>query len=222
MGFWIGNLKYKGLSLGVVTSVLLVGVVVGQMKIDIPGPMKAVFFLMFLFAIGYSVGPEFFRAMKSTGLKQALFAAVMCTLCLLSPFAVAKLFGYTTGEAVGLLSGSQTMSAALDVGTSTINTLGVSAEEKEKWLDIMPVAYAVTYLYGTIGSAYLLSFLGPILLGGLKKVKAETRAIEESMNKSQIIDDPAYENVYRPITFRAFKLTDNSFNNGMTVAALED
>ena len=43
-----------------------------------------------------------------------------------------------------------------------------------------------------------------------------------SMNKSQIIDDPAYENVYRPITFRAFKLTDNSFNNGMTVAALED
>ena len=57
IGFWIGSLKYKNFSLGTVTSVLLVGVLVGQMNIDIPGPLKSVFFLLFLFAIGYSVGP---------------------------------------------------------------------------------------------------------------------------------------------------------------------
>ena len=54
IGFWIGSLKYKNFSLGTVTSVLLVGVLVGQMNIDIPGPLKSVFFLLFLFAIGYS------------------------------------------------------------------------------------------------------------------------------------------------------------------------
>ena len=35
IGFWIGSLKYKNFSLGTVTSVLLVGVLVGQMNIDI-------------------------------------------------------------------------------------------------------------------------------------------------------------------------------------------
>lgn len=64
VGFWIGQMKYKTFSLGVVTSVLLVGVLVGQLDISIPGPIKNVFFLMFLFAIGYSVGPQFFRALR--------------------------------------------------------------------------------------------------------------------------------------------------------------
>ena len=67
IGFWIGSLKYKNFSLGTVTSVLLVGVLVGQMNIDIPGPLKSVFFLLFLFAIGYSVGPQFFQSLRSDG-----------------------------------------------------------------------------------------------------------------------------------------------------------
>ena len=61
LGFWIGSLKYKNFTLGTVTSVLLVGVLVGQMDIPISGPLKSVFFLLFLFAIGYSVGPQFVR-----------------------------------------------------------------------------------------------------------------------------------------------------------------
>ena len=69
IGFFIGQLKYKSFSLGTVTSVLLVGVVVGQLDIPVPGPLKDVFFLLFLFSIGYSVGPQFFRALKGDGLK---------------------------------------------------------------------------------------------------------------------------------------------------------
>jgi len=64
IGFFIGQLKFKSFSLGTVTSVLLVGVVVGQLDIPVPGPLKDVFFLLFLFAIGYSVGPQFFRALR--------------------------------------------------------------------------------------------------------------------------------------------------------------
>lgn len=60
VGFFIGQLKYKSFSLGTVTSVLLVGVLVGQLDIPVPGPLKDVFFLLFLFSIGYSVGPQFF------------------------------------------------------------------------------------------------------------------------------------------------------------------
>lgn len=97
IGFFIGQLKYKSFSLGTVTSVLLVGVLVGQFDIPVPGPLKDVFFLLFLFSIGYSVGPQFFRALKGDGIKQVLFAVVVCGLCLLSVWGVALCMGYNIG-----------------------------------------------------------------------------------------------------------------------------
>ena len=69
-GFWIGKFKIGKFSLGTVTSVLLVGVLIGQLHIDIGAPIKSVFFLLFLFAVGYSVGPQFFRGLKKEGLPQ--------------------------------------------------------------------------------------------------------------------------------------------------------
>ena len=116
IGFWIGKLKYKTFSLGTVTSVLLVGVLVGQLDIPISGPIKSVFFLLFLFAIGYSVGPQFFRALKGSGIRQVLFAIVMCLLCLGVTTGVALALGYNAGEAVGLFAGSQTISAGIGGG----------------------------------------------------------------------------------------------------------
>lgn len=222
IGFFIGQLKYKSFSLGTVTSVLLVGVLVGQLDIPVPGPMKDVFFLLFLFSIGYSVGPQFFRALRGDGLKQVLFGAVVCVLCLLSVWVVALCMGYNIGEAVGLLSGSQTMSAVIGVGTDTINSLDVSAEEKQKWLGMIPVCYAVTYVFGTIGSAYILANLGPWLLGGLKKVKAETVELEKKLNYGTATTDPNYIRAQRPVVFRAYKVTDSFFSQPRTVDEAEE
>ncbi len=221
IGFFIGQLKYKSFSLGTVTSVLLVGVLVGQFDIPVPGPLKDVFFLLFLFSIGYSVGPQFFRALKGDGIKQVLFAVVVCGLCLLSTWGVALCMGYNIGEAVGLLAGSQTMSAVIGVGTDTINSLGVSEAEKQQWISIIPVCYAVTYVFGTIGSAYILANLGPWLLGGLKKVKAETAELEKKMNYGTANTDPNYINAMRPVVFRAYKVTDSFFSTPRTIDETE-
>lgn len=222
IGFFIGQLKYKSFSLGTITSVLLVGVLVGQFDIPVPGPLKDVFFLLFLFSIGYSVGPQFFRALKGDGIKQVLFAVVVCGLCLLSVWGVALCMGYNIGEAVGLLAGSQTMSAVIGVGTDTINSLGVSEAEKQQWISIIPVCYAVTYVFGTIGSAYILANLGPWLLGGLKKVKAETAELEKKMNYGTANTDPNYIKAMRPVVFRAYKVTDSFFATPRTIEEIDD
>ncbi|MDE6335783.1 MAG: aspartate-alanine antiporter, partial [Muribaculaceae bacterium] len=62
LGFYIGKIRIGNFQLGSVTSVLLVGVVIGQLEIPMSGPLKMVFFMMFLFSIGYSVGPDFFKS----------------------------------------------------------------------------------------------------------------------------------------------------------------
>jgi AspT/YidE/YbjL antiporter-like protein len=120
LGFLLGKLRIRSFSLGTVTSVLLVGVVVGQLRIEIPEPAKTLFFLMFLFAVGYAVGPQFFRGLKKDGLPQVAFAVVVCLLCLGSVWLFSWLMGYTLSQAAGLLAGSQTMSAVLGVATDTI------------------------------------------------------------------------------------------------------
>lgn len=222
IGFFIGQLKYKSFSLGTVTSVLLVGVLVGQLDIPIPGPLKDVFFLLFLFSIGYSVGPQFFSALKGDGIKQVLFAVVVCVLCLVSTWGVAMLMGYNVGEAVGLLAGAQTMSAVIGVGTDTINSLSASAADKQQWIGMIPVCYAVTYVFGTIGSAYILANLGPALLGGIKKVKAETMELEKKMNYGTTNSDPNYIKALRPVVFRAYNVTDSFFATPRTVGEAED
>ena len=76
LGFWIGKIKVAGFGLGIVTSVLLVGVLVGQLDIPVTGPLKSVFFLLFLFAIGYKVGPQFFRGLRKDGCYAALREAL--------------------------------------------------------------------------------------------------------------------------------------------------
>lgn len=221
LGFYLGSLKFKGFSLGNVTAVLLVGVLVGQMDIQIPGPIKNVFFLIFLFAIGYSVGPQFFRALKGDGLKQVGFAVVECLLCLFVTWGVCKVMGYNVGEALGVFAGAQTISAVIGAGIDSINSLGTDAATKKEWINIIPVCYAVCYIYGTIGSAWLLSWLGPKLLGGLDKVKADTRKLEQEMNTSSVSNDPAFINANRPVTFRAYKVNCDFFADGHTVAETE-
>ena len=171
LGFWLGKLRIGKFTLGTVTSVLLVGVLVGQLNIAVPGPIKSVFFLLFLFAVGYKVGPQFFRGLKKDGLPQVGFAVLMCVSVLLVTWLLALMMGYNAGEAAGLLAGSQTISAVIGVAEDTMANMGLDEAQRQSYVNIIPVSYAVTYIFGTAGSAWVLSSSGPKMLGGLEKVK---------------------------------------------------
>jgi putative transport protein len=164
LGYYFGKFTFKGIGLGSVTATLLAGVLIGQLGITVSQPLKALVFLMFLFAVGYGVGPQFVRGVAKDGLPQAIFAVVQCAFCLAVPVAIAKVAGYDLGYAAGLYSGSQTISAAMGLSTDAINRLGLAPEQAKAMLDSMPIAYAVTYMFGTVGSALVIALLGPVLL----------------------------------------------------------
>src|SRR4051812_618873 len=165
LGYYFGAFTYKGLGLGAVTATLIAAVIIGQLDIKITGPLKPFAFLMFLFAIGYAVGPQFVRGIAKDGVPQALFAVVQCVFCLIVPVVIAKMAGYDVGSALGLYAGSQTISASMGLGTDAINRLGLPDDQTKALLDAMPVAYAVTYIFGTVGSAIVIALVGPVLLG---------------------------------------------------------
>src|SRR5262245_12933731 len=164
IGYYVGGFTFKGIGLGSVTATLLAAVVIGQIGITISAPLKATVFLMFLFAVGYGVGPQFVRGVAKDGLPQALFSVVQCVLCLAALVVVARLAGYDLGYAAGLYAGSQTISASMGLATDAINRLGLPADQAKALLDSMPIAYAVSYIFGTVGSAIVIALLGPALL----------------------------------------------------------
>jgi len=165
LGYYFGKFTYKGIGLGSVTATLIAAVVIGQIGITVNQPLKAFSFLMFLFAVGYAVGPQFVRGIASSGLPQAIFSVVQCVFSLVACVVVAKFAGYDLGYAAGLYSGSQTISAAMGLSTDAINRLGLAPDQAKALLDSMPIAYAVTYMFGTMGSAIVIAVIGPKLLG---------------------------------------------------------
>ncbi|HYT94605.1 MAG TPA: aspartate-alanine antiporter [Gemmataceae bacterium] len=165
LGFFLGTRKIGTFSLGTAAGVLLAGVVIGQLRIPIPAALKAVSFALFIFVVGYRVGPQFFRGLKGEGLRLAALALILAVTGLLTAYAVAVLLGYDKGTAAGLLGGSLTQSAILGSASDAIARLDRDPEAKLLLSNNMSVAFAVSYLFGTAGVAWFLSRVGPRLLG---------------------------------------------------------
>lgn len=218
IGFWIGPMKAGGFSLGNVTATLLAAVLIGQAGIAVPGPIKSTFFLLFLFAVGYGVGPQFFRGLSKEGPKQVLFSVIVLALCLLAPFVCAKIAGLDMGYAVGLYAGSQTISASIGVASDQISRLGLPAEQAKAYLDAIPIGYAVTYIFGTIGSAIVLAQLGPKLIG--VDLPAACAEYEKQMGGGQAGLDPGVFSTYRNIEVRAYRIDANGGLTGKPVRDL--
>jgi len=217
IGYWVGGKSFKGFSLGAVTATLLAAIAIGQLHITVSPNVKSVFFLLFLFAVGYGVGPQFVRGIAKDGLPQALFAVVLCLLSLAAPVVAAKIAGYDVGSAAGLFAGSQTISASMGLATDAINRLGMAPDKTKALLDAMPTAYAVSYIFGTIGSAVILATLGPKLLGidlvaACKEYEASLGATTELGGAGQ---------AWHRYEFRAFRVMADSRVSGKTVGHAE-
>src|SRR5246127_1832848 len=217
LGYYFGSFTYKGLGLGAVTPAVVAAVIIGQIGIPTTGPIKPTFFLMFLFAIGYGVGPQFVRGIAQDGLPQALFAAVVCVFCLAAGYLGAKFAGYDVGSTAGLYAGSQTISASMGLATDAINRLGLSPEETKKILDGMPVAYAVTYIFGTVGSAIVLALLGPALLG--IDLEEACKKYEEQFGGKKQAGGPG--TAWHQFELRAFRVRERGPVVGKTVQEAE-
>lgn len=216
LGYLLGKLKLGTFSLGSVTGTLLAGLLIGQIGIEISGQVKSIFFTMFLFAVGYSVGPQFVRGVARDGAPQAIFAVVVSVLCLVCVWLAAKIAGYDVGFAAGLLAGSQTISASIGLATDAINNSGI-ANSKDV-LNNIPVAYAVTYIWGTIGTGLILSVLGPKILR--INLVEECKRYEAEMSKGAPAGGMA--SAWQQFQIRAFRADPGLPGVGKTIGEIEN
>ncbi|MDI3565458.1 aspartate-alanine antiporter [Bradyrhizobium sp. Arg816] len=218
-GYWIGSFKIGAFSLGPVTGALFAGLMVGDFAhVPVSSMTKSFLFLLFLFGVGYSVGPQFVQAMKRDGLKPMLLAVVVCLTGLAAAIVVGRILGLDPGFAAGLMSGALSQSAAMGTATDAVNGLAVPEAQRALFVSHIAVADAVCYIFGYAGVIMWCTVIAPALLK--IDLREEALKLEQSLGMSRT--KPGLASAWRKFELRAYRLDEHSPLAGSTVAAAED
>ena len=218
LGYWIGRFSVRGVGFGPVTGSLIAGLLVGSVvAVPVADTAKQLLFLLFMFGIGYSAGPGFVRGLRDAGWRWAVLGSVIPVAGLLTAWAMARLLDLELGYAAGMMSGGLTESPVIGTASEAIRALPISAEEKSRLIAQIPVADALTYLFGTVGVILFCGYIGPWLLRA--DLKADGRRLEAAMGFTR--EDDGIDTGWRMFAMRAYRLEARHRVVGLTVAAAE-
>lgn len=217
-GYWIGSFRIGTFSLGPVTGALFAGLAVGDFAhVPVSSMTKSFLFLLFLFGVGYLVGPQFAQSMKRDGLKPMLLAIIVCLTGLATSIAVAKVLRLDPGYASGLMSGALSQSAAMGTATDAINGLAIPEAQRALFVSHVAVADAVCYIFGYAGVILFVTQIAPALLK--IDLPAEALKLEQALGVTRT--KPGLASAWRKFELRAYRLDERSALVGVTVAAAE-
>ena len=218
LGYIIGALKFRGAGIGAVTGSLLGGILVGSFfHVTVSDTAKSILFLLFLFGIGYSVGPSFFHSMKGEGWRWAVLGIFVPFVGLMTSYAVARFLKLDLGFSAGLLSGALTESPAIGTASEAIKSLAMPDAQKQQLVSHIAVADALCYIFGTIGLIWFCSSVGPKLLRINLRDEARKLEADLGIKRTKLGVVPAWQ----PIAVRAYVIPGGARIIGKTVEEAE-
>lgn len=152
IGYLIGGIKIKGISLGT-AGVLLVALVFGHFGAEIPGVVRNFGLSCFVTAVGFIAGPKFFRDFKKNATSYILLGFAIILSGAACAILTVKLGGISTALAVGLLNGALT------------STPGLAAAQEAAG-ELAPLAttgYAIAYPFGVVGVVLFVQLMPKLL-----------------------------------------------------------
>ena len=221
LGYLIGKLKIKSFTIGATVGTLLVGLLIslvfkGTGTYEIDGTVKTIFFSLFIFAIGYEVGPSFFASLKSSGLKIIILSLFFAVAAFVVSMVLFKAFGIGAGEAGGILAGSLTQSAILGTADSTMKGM-LSGTELKTAESQMAIAYALTYVFGTVGVVVFLKNGAAKLIG-----VNLTDTVKKKIDQTNFHESSSENTVVGNIKARAFCIENGAEFIGKTIGSVEE
>jgi putative transport protein len=217
LGVFIGRIRIGSFHLGSVAGALLMGLLIGQIGLEVPAGLKSVFFVMFIYAVGFKSGPEFFGSLNRGTLKLVVLSVVLCATALGAILLMYSVFDFDAGFTAGLGAGALTDTAIMGTATSAINQLTIDAAAKAQLNSHMAIAYAITYLFGTIGLIVFVGSIAPKLLGVNLRESARELELELGIAK----EEEAITVPYTRMVVRAHQVAENGQAAGLRIIDLE-
>ncbi|CAG4896840.1 aspartate-alanine antiporter [Paraburkholderia gardini] len=165
VGYLIGQIRFGKFQLGGVGGSLLAAVVISQAGVTIDNGVKSVMFALFIYAVGYDSGPQFFNSLNRKTLREIAMALFLAVSALATVVVCAKLFGLNKGLAAGLAGGALTQSAIIGTAGDAIARLGLPADQVKSLQSDVAIAYAVTYVFGSLGAIIVCVNILPKFMG---------------------------------------------------------
>jgi putative transport protein len=164
LGYLIGKLKVGPIQLGGVCGTLIVALLIGQTGCQMRGDLKEVAFALFIFAMGYSGGPQFFANLNRSSLRYIALPIIEALLVLSIVLAAVPASRPNSGTAAGLAAGAATESAVVGTAAEALKHLGLPDAEVQRMEANIATAYTLTYLVGLISIVFFTSQVAPALL----------------------------------------------------------
>ena len=165
IGFWIGQFQFGRFQFGGVAGSLLVAVVLSLIGVSVDNGVKAILFALFIYAVGFESGPQFFKSLGPHSIKEILLAVFMAVSGLITVLLMAKLFHLDKGLAAGLAAGGMTQSAIIGTAGDAISRLDLPLAEIQKLQANVAIGYAVTYIFGSLGAIIICVNILPKFMG---------------------------------------------------------
>lgn len=216
IGYWIGSIQFGKFQLGGVAGSLLVAVVISQVGISIDNGIKSVLFALFIYAVGFESGPQFFRSLGRQSLREIVLAAVMALSGLLTIILCARLFGLDKGIAAGIAAGSMTQSAIIGTASAAIAKLDLPLEQIQVLQGNVAVGYAVTYIFGSFGAILLCVNLLPWFMR--RSIRDDATQAEAELLAGAKVYGPGELPAIPPLVGRLYRIDQAA---GQTVERLE-
>jgi putative transport protein len=172
LGAWIGHWSWRGISLGT-AGVLFAALVFGHFGLSVPKEVMDFGLLLFVYAVGLSAGPSFFRTFRKRGMQFVIIALVIVGTGALLTILLAYLLRLPPGLAAGLYTGALTCTPAL---AAALDAISRSAPDSAP---LVSVGYGIAYPFSMIGIVLLVQFLPKLLQRPIKAEEAQWLAEKE-------------------------------------------
>lgn len=198
LGHLIGKIRIGPVQIGGVCGTLFVALALGQLGVTISADLKNTAFALFIFALGFTAGPQFFNNIRG-GWRYGILSFVEVGTVLLLLAVAIIMFRLDPGTTSGLFAGSATESAVLGTASEAIARLALPAAEVARLQSNMATAYSVTYLFGLVAIVVFTTQIGPRLLR--IDLREEAAALAKQLGAE---DDVGKENGVPEIVSRCF------------------
>jgi aspartate-alanine antiporter len=215
LGYWVGKFRFGSFQLGGVAGSLLAAVLISQVGVTIDSGIKAVLFALFIYAVGFESGPQFFRSLGRQSVKEILMAVVVAVSGLITVVVIARVFHLDKGLAAGLAAGGLTQSAIIGTAGSAIEKLGLAPDEVQRMQANVAIGYAVTYIFGSFGAIIMCVNVLQWLTG--RKIREDAIQAEQELLKGVRVYGAGESPAVPDLVGRIFRVGQA----GRTVAELE-
>ncbi|MDM8358324.1 aspartate-alanine antiporter [Pandoraea communis] len=213
LGQLLGRVRLGPIQLGGVCGALLVALLVGQTGCMVEGSLKDFAFALFIFAMGFSAGPQFVDNLNLRGLRFGVLSIIEVVFVFGIVMIAVKWLGLDSGTAGGLAAGAATESAMVGTAIEALNRLGLAPETFKALQANVVTAYTLTYVFGLITIVLFTNLLAPRLLGiDLKQDSARLAREMEDENGGEAGVPAAPD-----LVGRSYRVA----HPGLSVAALE-